>query len=174
MSRWWAFGLATLWLTGAVAAHADAVRVGDRLPDLTVTQWQGGSVALDAWRGRVVVLDFWASWCQICRTALPHLDAMSRRYAEQGLVVVAVNIDSDRRAAQGFLDEYIPRPSVTLLHDPSGSAFARFGASGMPALYVAGRDGVVRMVEVGYLPDRIAKVERVVEGLIGESPSAAR
>ena len=36
----------------------------------------------------------------------------------------------------------------------------------MPIVYVVDRDGIVRFAESGYAPDRVAEIERVVEGLL--------
>jgi len=162
------FVVALLVLSVATAARAGELRAGDLLPAATLADWQGGSVDLDAWRGRVVIIDFWASWCQVCRAALPELDAISRRHASEGLVVLAVNIDKQRTPAERFLSEYLPEPAVTLLRDPEGALFARFGAQGMPALYVVDRAGVVRLAESGYSPQRLPNIERAVNALLGD------
>jgi thiol-disulfide isomerase/thioredoxin len=147
-------------------ASAGAVRVGDPLPLLALPDLRGTPVPLTATRGRVVVVDFWASWCQACREALPALDAISRRHAAAGLTVIAINIDKTAAAGERFLQDHLPVPAMTMLHDPGGGTLARFGAPGMPSLYIADRNGVVRLVEAGYQPGALTTVEqRIVEML---------
>src|SRR5215470_2525184 len=97
------FALLLAAVLGATVAHADALRVGDTMPPLTLPDWQGRPVNLADLRGKVVVIDFWASWCQPCRQALPDLNAMSRAHAAAGLVVVAINIDKNIGSADRFL-----------------------------------------------------------------------
>jgi thiol-disulfide isomerase/thioredoxin len=150
--------------------HGGQVRQGDRLPDLTLPDWQGGSFDLTSLRGKVVLVDFWASWCEPCRTALPALDAMARRYRDAGLVVVGVDIDGSRQSADRFLAERVPQPTLTLLYDGDGKMMSRLGASGMPALYLVDRTGVVRRVDAGYTPDHLRDVERSVAELLGVAP----
>lgn len=156
-------------LVGCVAlvstcSSAEAVRVGDGLPAVRLSDWQGDDVQLVASRAGVMVIDFWASWCQPCRTALPELNAIAQRYAADGLQVVAVNVDKTREPADAFLKTYVPAPAMTLLRDPGGAGLAHYGAAGMPALYVIDQRGVVRLVETGFTVERL----RTVEALIGK------
>jgi cytochrome c biogenesis protein CcmG/thiol:disulfide interchange protein DsbE len=145
----------------AAAAHAGRLEVGDRAPDVTLLDWSGGRVSLAELRGRPVCIDFWATWCIPCRTALPALDAIARRRPD--VVVLAVNIDRDRAAADRFLGERLAAPAMTLLHDPGGATLARFGAAGMPALYVVDAGGTVRLIETGYGADGLPAIERAMD-----------
>jgi thiol-disulfide isomerase/thioredoxin len=156
----------------AALALAGGVDVGDRAPDFTLRDWHDRPVALADFRGRVVCLDFWASWCAPCKAALPALDALARRHAEAGLAVLAVNIDTDRAAAERFLVERLPDSAMTLLRDPGGDLFKRLGAAGMPALYVLDREGTVRAVESGYEVGTLDEIEQLLARLLAE-PAAS-
>ncbi len=162
-----ALGLVVFLVT---LAHAAAVGVGDRVPEVSLPDWQGGTTSLAAHRGQVVLIDFWASWCATCRTALPGVDAIARRHPGKGLVVLGIDIDGDRAAAERFLAEHLPHPALTLLRDPDGAVLARFGAAGMPALYVVDRQGIVRLAEAGYAPERLAAIEQIVDTLLVPTP----
>jgi thiol-disulfide isomerase/thioredoxin len=148
------------------AAQAAAVHVSDRLPVVTVSDWHGDEVQLAPPRTGLLVIDFWASWCQPCRAALPELNALAQRYGADGLQVVAVNIDKARAPADAFLQTYVPAPVMTLLRDPGGGALARYGAAGMPALYVVDPHGVVRLVESGFTVEKLRTVEAAVADLL--------
>ena len=54
------------------------------------------SLDLEAYRGKVVYLDFWASWCAPCRESFPFMDALERELEGRGLVVIAINVDTER------------------------------------------------------------------------------
>src|SRR5262249_50545426 len=139
-------------------ARAGSIQVGDRAPAFTLPAWNGGSVALESLRGRTVCVDFWASWCAPCRTALPALDAVPRPHPHRTLV--SAGIHRRRAAADRSLAERLPGGTVmTLVHDPGGALLSRFGASGMPALYVIDPTGTVRLVESGWTNDRLAEIE---------------
>ena len=146
-------------------AHAASIAAGDAAPPVRLPDRSGQVVSLAALRGQPVVVDFWASWCAVCRTALPALDALARRRAGDGVRVLAVNVDRSRAAADAWLAARLPSPAVTVLLDPEGATLARFGADGMPALYVVDRDGVVRLALSGAALERLDAVERVLDAL---------
>jgi len=155
---------------GAPAACA-GVGVGDVAPSFSLPDAHARPVALAGLRGKVVVLDFTASWCVACRTALPALAALGTRYAARGVEVVTVVIDGSRAKADRFLAEVVPARSMTVVFDPTADLLARFGASGMPALYVIDQRGVVRLVETGYDADRVTALTRVLDGLLADGDS---
>jgi thiol-disulfide isomerase/thioredoxin len=153
--------LALLLALLAAPARAGTIRVGDRAPEFTLSAWDGGPLALTELRGHVVCLDFWATWCATCKTALPALDAIARRHGD-AVRVLGVNIDAERAPADRFLEQYLPRRALTLARDPGGSLLARYGAAGMPALYLIDRDGIVRHVESGYDATALERVDRAL------------
>jgi cytochrome c biogenesis protein CcmG, thiol:disulfide interchange protein DsbE len=55
----------------------------------------GDAVTLSEFKGRPTLLVFWASWCPYCKKLLPGIAALNNKYAEQGLIVLAVNIKED-------------------------------------------------------------------------------
>lgn len=156
--------LATLLLSAQPAFAA--VGVGDLAPSFTLPDAAARPVALASLRGHIVVLDFTASWCVACRTALPALAALGQRYAERGVQLVTVVIDASRPNAERFLAEVVPNHGMTVLFDPTAQLLARFGAAGMPALYVIDGSGIVRLVETGYDANRITAIGTVVERLL--------
>ena len=62
------------------------------MPDLA-----GKKVDLAELKGKVVLVDFWASWCGPCKEEMPVLEALHEKYAEEGLVIVGVNIDNNKK-----------------------------------------------------------------------------
>jgi len=121
-------------------------------------------------RGTVVCLDFWATWCATCKAALPALDAMARRPGFEDVRFLAVNVDRDGALADKWLAQNLPAAKLTVLRDDGGSLLARFGAAGMPALYVIDREGVVRHVEAGYETAALKQVESALDALIAPRP----
>jgi thiol-disulfide isomerase/thioredoxin len=159
-------GLVVVLILVARLAYAGGVGVGDALPAFTLTAWDGTPLASSDVAGKPLIVDFWASWCVPCRAALPGLDGVARRLGDRGLVVLAVNVDRDRKKADAWLAERLPDRRMTLLHDPEGRLLARVGAGGMPAVYVVDRDGVVRFAESGYAPDRLPEIERAATAVL--------
>ncbi len=89
--------------------------------------------------GKVVLVDFWASWCVPCRRSFPWMNEMQARYADNGLVIVAVNLDTDDADADAFLREF--PATFTIVRDADASLAHKFDVIAMPSSYLIGRDG---------------------------------
>jgi thiol-disulfide isomerase/thioredoxin len=62
-------------------------------PDFTAKDITGKDVKLSDYRGKVVLLNFWASWCGVCKTEKPALNAMAAEMASNDFVVIALASD---------------------------------------------------------------------------------
>ena len=92
-------------LTSAASARAGDLPAP--APAFNLKTFDGKWVRLSDLRGRPVVLDFWATWCRPCRTSMPHLEDIQKRYEARGLVVIGLSVDEGsqtevRRFAQNL------------------------------------------------------------------------
>lgn len=99
----------------------------------------GTTLDLADYEGKVVLVDFWASWCVPCRRSFPWMNEMHARYANDGLAIVAVNMDAEPGDAEAFLREY--PAAFTIIRDKDASLARAFDVSAMPTSYLIGRDG---------------------------------
>lgn len=119
---------------------------------------------LDALRGQVVYLDFWASWCSPCHDSFPWMQAMHEKYAKQGLVIIAVNVDKDPREAERFLAHY---PHAFLIEfDPQGRFAQRFQVQGMPTSFLFDRQGRPSGQRLGFRRSQRALYEAELQRLL--------
>ena len=44
-------------------------------------------------RGKVVLINLWATWCSPCLKEIPDLLRLQARYADQGLVLIAISMN---------------------------------------------------------------------------------
>ena len=77
------------------------------------------------------------------------MNEIQREYGPQGLAVVTVNLDRDRKAADEFLAEN--RGGLEVIYDPKGDIAKQYNFKDMPTAYLIGRDGKVRAVHNGFL-----------------------
>jgi thiol-disulfide isomerase/thioredoxin len=119
------------------------------------------TVSLDSLRGKVVMVDFWASWCVPCHQSFPWMAAMQKKYADQGLVIVAVNVDKKREAAAGFLADN-PAP-FTIVYDPAGKTAAAYHVAGMPTTILVGRDGKILTTHIGFETAKAGAFEALIQ-----------
>lgn len=108
----------------------------------------GAAIDVARYRGKVVVLDFWASWCVPCRRSIPWLNAMHEKYADDGLVIIGVNVDQEPEEAAAFLRQYPAKFMIS--YDSQGKVARLYGVQGMPTSFVLGRDGEVIAQHLGF------------------------
>lgn len=138
--------------SGAGAAFG----VGEPAPSLSVAQLGGGTVDLAALRGKPVWVNFMATWCPSCRDELPLMNGYAARYADAGLVVVAVDVREDETTADAFAKVVGITFPVGL--DVDGKAQQAWGAWALPVHFWVDKDGVVRFGALGGIgPDVMAE-----------------
>ncbi len=132
----------TLAFTGLVyySLRDTTAKEGKPAPVFTLKTDQGRSVTPTSFGGKVLVLNFWASWCAPCVEEVPSLNQFQRRFAGEGVVVVAVSIDKNPQKYKAFLGK-IPVAFQTV-RDPRADVSSEYGTYQIPETYII-KDGVV-------------------------------
>ena len=154
------------------ASTGAALSVGDDPPPIDMPDQHGEKVDLEELRGKVVLVDFWASWCGPCKQEMPVLEALHKKYADQGLVVVGVNIDTSAKKMRSFLRG--APVSFRIVHDPKITIAQRYEPPTMPSSYFIGRDGKLRYVHQGFRKEDAEGIEAKVKSLLEQEPPEAR
>jgi cytochrome c biogenesis protein CcmG/thiol:disulfide interchange protein DsbE len=123
-----------------------------------------GTVSLDSLRGKVVYVDFWASWCVPCKESFPWMKTLNDRFAGKGLVIVAIDLDKDRGAADSFLEKY-PAP-FPVAFDPSGKTAKAFKVWGMPTSYIVSPTGTILSTHPGFDAKRAPAIESEIAAVL--------
>ena len=166
-------GLSLLSLAGGLASAADAVVKPWPAPAFSLKDKAGQVRTLAEFKGRVVLVDFWASWCGPCKASFPALDSLHEELHGEGLEVVAINVDEDRKDAQAFLEGR--SPSMTVLFDSQGRSPEDFKVEGMPSSFLIDREGNVRFQHMGFTEQTKADFRREIAFLLREdSPHAQK
>ena len=120
-------------------------KVGSVAPALKVDVLRGAKKLAD---GKPRLLFFWATWCAICKGALPEVMAFSQ---ERNVEVLAIS-DEAPETVQPFLDGF-KEPFPTLVAtDRRRITFQSYGVSGLPTFVYVDGQGIVRHVQSGYTP----------------------
>lgn len=115
------------------------------------------AVKLAAYRGKVVYLDFWASWCGPCRQSFPWMNELQSKFGNQGLQVIAVNVDTKSEDARRFLEKN--PANFVIAFDHGGATPRDFGIKGMPSSVVIGPDGKIIFEHAGFKEADRAELE---------------
>ncbi len=121
-------------------------------------------VSLAEKKGKVIYLDFWASWCAPCRKSFPWMNQLQARYADQGLEIIAINLDKSREDSQAFLAA--THPEFTIAFDPQGETAESYQVMGMPSSYLIDRNGLLLHSHIGFRDKDKAALESQIEELL--------
>lgn len=136
---------------GAVAFH-----VGEAAPVLSVPQLGGGQVDLANLKGRPVWINFMQTTCPPCVDEFPLMNGFAARYADAGLVVIAIDIREDEGLVASFVSSLNALFPIGL--DTDGTAALRWDAVALPVHFWVDRDGIIRAGALGGIgPDVMAE-----------------
>lgn len=117
--------------------------VGRLAPDFALPNLAGKSTRLSDALGHVVVVSFWATWCPLCQSQLRDLGRIAKAH-QRDVVVIAVNRGEPTSILTSSLLGAALGPEVQVLRDEKDEQYARYEASGMPAMYIIDANGVIR------------------------------
>ncbi|MDT8405912.1 MAG: TlpA disulfide reductase family protein [Methylococcales bacterium] len=152
-------------------ASASALAEAQAAPDCKLRSLSGDqALSLNSLQGQVVYVDFWASWCPPCLKSFPFMNDLQQRYRDQGLTVVAVNLDENLSDAQAFVEKQPAAFPVWV--DQDQSCAQAFKVKAMPSTYLIDASGVIRHVHAGFRLDEAETLQAQVELLLTGSVDA--
>jgi len=126
-----------------------APRLGSAAPILPTALKSGRDGELPDLRGRSHLLFFWATWCGICKAAVPEVMAFAE---SKGLAVLAIT-DEDRATVSKFLGLHTQPFFDHIALDGSRRSFVSHGVNATPVTVLVDEKGVIRYRQVGYGKD---------------------
>ncbi len=133
---------------------------------------QKQAIQLSDYKGKIVYLDFWASWCQPCRKSFGWMNKMQERYGDEGLEIIAINLDDSKDKAKKFLKKLPAKFNVAF--DPKGRTAASYKIKAMPSSFIIDAHGKVVHANLGFHGNDEDKLEAKIRKMIRQSAIASR
>jgi thiol-disulfide isomerase/thioredoxin len=118
-------------------------------------------------KGKVLVIDFYATWCAPCRDSVPHLIALQKKYEDQGLTVVGLNVGGpgDDQQVPAFAKEFgiqyaLAKPDEDLV------SFLLSDSDAIPQTFVFDRQGQLVKRFIGYDKAAGESLDRTIESTL--------
>jgi len=118
-------------------------------PGFTLETPSGTSISLADYEGQPVLVFFWASWCSICKTAMPGLESVYQDFAQLGFSILAINTTNQDTlsSAIGYFESQAY--TYTFLLDSDGTTANQYRMRAVPTSVLVGPDGIVTDVIIG-------------------------
>lgn len=138
---------------------SDTLVVGSVAPQLKAAKWIKGVPATTFQKGKVYIVELTNRYCGPCRESIPHLNALSKKFAGKAAVVAVFVAESpigstDKSYIDGvatYVKSYGERMSYTVAVDDSDrTVFASWdlasGHSGFPLLFLIDQEGKIAYI----------------------------
>lgn len=145
-----ALGTLMLLILGwtAPAAALEALQPGMKAPEFSLESFEGKAVALrDFAKARAIVLVFWSSWSEKSPEVLDRVQKLYARFREQGLVALAINVESPRITAEELTQARALAQklglTLPLLIDRDLTVFGSYGVVAVPSTVLMRGDATI-------------------------------
>ncbi len=168
--------LVLLPLLGGCGGDAETERTrplpplpGNPAPTWEARTLEGDPIRLADLRGEVVIINVWATWCTPCIREMPGLEALGRRFADEGLRIVGASVD--RGSAESEVRRFAEDLGLTftIALDPDQSVMNRFRTLGVPETFLIDREGTIAHRWIGEFDPMDPEVLERVGTLLRES-----
>ncbi len=151
-----------------------AAELGMDAPPLSIAKYvKGDPVILSKGRGsQVYVVEFWATWCGPCRTSIPHLTELQKKFKSKNVTFIGIS-DEDVDKVKPFVEEMGAKMDYVVATDNNRTTFAKymdaFDQNGIPTAFIVDKAG--KIVWYGH---PMADLESVLDEVVaGKFDSAA-
>jgi len=126
-------------------------KIGLNLParDFSIELLDGASFSLSGQRGKVVLVDFWDVNCLPCRKEMPNLKKLHSEFADRGLAIVGISLDTDKALLRKYLKAVSPEWKMACSFQGWNDATAKlYSINATPSSWLIDRQGILRHVDL--------------------------
>ena len=143
------------------------VKVGDQLPDISLTMLNGEKWTNKNFENKVVVIQFTGSWCGVCKREMPHLEKrVWQKFKSEDFILLGIDIKDTKEKAEAFVK--LTGVTYPIAHDPEASIFSQFtlDGAGVTRNIVVNKKGEIvfltRLFDENEFEGMIAKIKELI------------
>ena len=150
------------------ADYGYIVKIGQQVPDFSMSTINGKTVKMSDLKGKVVMLQFTASWCGVCRKEMPHIETEIWKEHQDNPNFALFGIDLDEPIEK--VKEFARQVPVTypLAPDPKGSIFYQFAEknAGVTRNVIVDKTGKIVYMTRLYKEEEFQEMKKVIAELL--------
>ena len=128
------FSLAVSLLTVAYSAE-----LGEPAAELKIAKWiKGEPVQIKEGSKEIYVVEFWATWCPPCRTSIPHLTEVQKRFKDKNVTIIGITNEKEA-VVKPFVNDLGSKMDyhVAIDEGATGKGYMQaYGINGIPHAFI--------------------------------------
>ena len=140
-------------LYSAVFQDKEQVAEGDQAPNFSLEDVGGNRLKLDDLKGKGIFLNFWGTWCEPCKKEFPYMANQYKKFKNQGVEIVAVNVGESNLAVRNFMKDYGVNFPVVL--DKDRQVLEAYDVTPLPTTFLINSEGKIVKVVTGTMTERM-------------------
>lgn|SRR5690554_6592887 len=153
------------------ADYGYIIRIGQKMPDISMELTDGRVVTTDDLKGKVTMLQFTASWCGVCRKEMPHIenDIWKKHKNRDDFALIGIDLDEPLATVKKFASDM--KITYPLALDPDGRIFYTFAekGAGVTRNVIVDRDGTVVFMTRLYKEEEFNEMKKVIDSLLNNT-----
>lgn len=140
-------------------------QVGDQVPAFSFVTVDGETMTNKDLEGKIVLLNFWATWCGPCVREMPGLNEFVATQSSDDFVVVALAREQNKETIMPFIKKN--GYDFIFVPDVNKEVYSNFADKSIPRNVVLDADGKIIFQLMGYYPEEIKKMEKMIVEEVG-------
>jgi len=150
------------------ADYGYVVKLGQQIPEFTITTTDGKTIRMSDLKGKIVMLQFTASWCSVCRKEMPHIESDIWKIYKNNpnFALYGIDLDEPKDIVEKFAKEIKVTYPLTL--DPKGDIFYQFAekGAGVTRNVIVDKTGKIVFMTRLYKDEEFQEMKKVIAGLL--------
>jgi thiol-disulfide isomerase/thioredoxin len=114
----------------------------------------------------ITIIDFWATWCKPCRSSIPKLVELSKRYRDKGVEFIGISVDGPRNLSKVAPVAKSLGIQYPVLLDINGKIMSEMNVTAVPSLLIVNKENKVVNIYRGYRPGDEEVLETEIQKLL--------
>lgn len=130
----------------------------EKAPNFIAYNKDGKEVKLSDFKGKkAVVVNFWASWCPPCKAEMPYFNEASKKYKNDNVEILMVNLTDGMRETKDKALEYVKKEdyNMNILFDEKLNGAEAYNVQALPRTLFIDKDGNIQNDHTGLITQEI-------------------
>ena len=126
-------------LAVSLLAVAYSAELGEPAAELKIAKWiKGEPVQIKEGSKEIYVVEFWATWCPPCRTSIPHLTEVQKRFKDKNVTIIGITNEKEA-VVKPFVNDLGSKMDyhVAIDEGATGKGYMQaYGINGIPHAFI--------------------------------------